>query len=83
MHRLFLYPSDTFLFAMNCFTSSGSFRLACLLMHVNALSTNLMLYSLLALFFMFASMFRMFDKVGVGCSEFGVVFRKFGLVRWL
>ena len=38
MQRFFLYPSVTFLsMAMNIFTCSGSFRLACLLIVLSAL----------------------------------------------
>ena len=44
---------------MSCFTVSGLFRSACLLMYVNTLSTNLMLVSALPLFFICMRMFKM------------------------
>ena len=43
---------------MKCFTVSDSFRLACWLIRVNALSTNFIVYSLLLLFFILTSTFR-------------------------
>jgi len=49
----------TVLFAMNSFTCSGSFRSACWLMCVSALSMNFIVMSALPLFFMSMSMFRM------------------------
>jgi len=48
---------------MNVFTVSGSLRLACLLMNVSDLSTNFMLYSLLALFFICANTFSIWGGV--------------------
>jgi len=65
MYRLLLYPFVVCRFVMNCFTCSGWFRSACLLMYVKILSTVFMLLSFLFSFFIFISMFR----IGVGCGK--------------
>ena len=70
MHRFRLYPFVVCRFAMNCFACSGSFRLACLLMVVSALSVNLIVYLLLFWFFILISMLRM---VWVSVKRAGVL----------
>lgn len=59
MHRAFLYPLDTFLFAMYCFTVSGLLRSVYLLISIRFLLVFFIVMSAFPLFFIFMSTFRM------------------------